>query len=1164
MKVFARSAEKLGNNSLKGWVRKKSKHTEAETVPTNDEMLNTTAVEEANAAETVPHATGKHHTVSASKSDESNQHAVTATEQTTPQPTDAAPSSHNPNQPHSSSDPTAPVQSEHHDHKTPWAWIASGSAVLGGVAVATSSHGGDSHEPVKVNHMPMDGGTGDGGLSLGDVYGKEYYLDYFGYQDQDGDALKAFIVTKLDVGKGSLTIDGVPVYEGQVIPADKIHRIKWYSAEPTNGTFQFLVQDNGGTANGGVDTNPDPVIYHLHAYEKLIQPDVNWFTRGQGDNETITPASLTSATTIVRDASGSVDPTVEPNILQQWGLYAIGTKGFTTNSITGLKSVWTNYSGKNIPVLVWDIGVDRTHNDLNDNYNAARTNTLAAAIGYSGDLGSNVPAYDASGNRTDWHGTAVAGVIAAEANGSGTVGVAYNAQISAINDGKITDTQFTTALNNTAPFKVVNNSWGVQHWGDYIKASNLNDLLVGWNNAASKGVVNVTSAGNWNINANQEWQKTGPNTIVVAALEQNATTAGGYRAAEYSGYGSNVLVTAPGSSILTTNLSGTYGYVSGTSFSTPMVVGVIALMDEANSKLTVSDIKNILAYSSAGVGSIYESSARANEDFKWKYDNSTFSNGGGLHYSEDYGYGIVNAYNAVRMAEVWSFFTSTQGAASMAVGSNSTVTAIKDATAAGVTSVTTIPITVAAGTILDDVQLTLSLTHQYFLDLKIYLQAPDGTRMMLHNGSAKGLQVTSTEWALAGTDDTADAGFNYTFDVEGFRGVASGGAWNLVIEDSKYESSQTSANAFVKSVSFSGIGTVDNANNVYHYTDEYFTERAQSGQSGRATLNDTNGGTDWIDSSAVFYNTTINLTAHTSSVDKNNTPTNLADDIAYIAIGSNTTIENVVTGDGNDILTGNEQDNKLYGMRGDDKLYGMAGNDRFIGGEGNDYMNGGDGIDDTVSYSSAKGGVTVDLRITTAQNTGSAGMDTIVNIENVVGSSYDDVIHGNSVLWTPSNPPANLSLERNNLLGGDGNDTIYGGDGDDVLYGGLGNDLLVGGDGKDIFYFDTALGANNVDTIDMSWVKDMRGDWFALAKSIFSKVTADSSGWLSVGQFYKADNAVQGVDADDYVVLDTKSGKMYYDADGAGGAASVLFADIIETTPGLTLAAITNQQFFVL
>jgi Ca2+-binding RTX toxin-like protein len=156
-----------------------------------------------------------------------------------------------------------------------------------------------------------------------------------------------------------------------------------------------------------------------------------------------------------------------------------------------------------------------------------------------------------------------------------------------------------------------------------------------------------------------------------------------------------------------------------------------------------------------------------------------------------------------------------------------------------------------------------------------------------------------------------------------------------------------------------------------------------------------------------------------------------------------TDIENLIGSDYDDILTGDGAANILIGGDGVDELHGAAGDDVLEGGAGNDLMTGGAGID-TVSYAGVmvsstdpdqKTGVTADLGDPTQQNTVRAGLDTMSEMENLVGSDYDDILTGDG--------------GANVLVGGTGDDRLYGAGGDDLLVGQAGDDTLDGGGGTD-------------------------------------------------------------------------------------------------------------------
>jgi Ca2+-binding RTX toxin-like protein len=129
------------------------------------------------------------------------------------------------------------------------------------------------------------------------------------------------------------------------------------------------------------------------------------------------------------------------------------------------------------------------------------------------------------------------------------------------------------------------------------------------------------------------------------------------------------------------------------------------------------------------------------------------------------------------------------------------------------------------------------------------------------------------------------------------------------------------------------------------------------------------------------------------------------------------------------------------------------------------------------------------------------------------------------------------------IAGAGGNDVIGGGAGDDVLVGGGGNDVLTGGDGSDRFYFETLMGKSNVDTI-----KDFvtGTDKIVLSAQFFGKFTGSGAG-IPIA----TDNLIVGAgatakakDGDDYLVYDTNTDMLYYDADGNGSGAAVAFVKV--------------------
>ena len=196
-------------------------------------------------------------------------------------------------------------------------------------------------------------------------------------------------------------------------------------------------------------------------------------------------------------------------------------------------------------------------------------------------------------------------------------------------------------------------------------------------------------------------------------------------------------------------------------------------------------------------------------------------------------------------------------------------------------------------------------------------------------------------------------------------------------------------------------------------------------------------------------------------------------------------IEHLRGSDFNDTLTGNSGNNTLSGIGGNDTLNGGSGNDTLIGGIGNDLLNGGTGSDNA-SYATATAVVTVNLNLIGAQNTGGAGNDTLLSIEHLTGTNFNDNLYleegvdnstvnggaGNDFLYASYSFDFRLNGEAgdDHLVSGHGIGTLNGGAGNDHLESSEGG-VLNGGDGNDvpeanyIFGFNTILNGNAGDDV---------------------------------------------------------------------------------------------------
>ena len=178
---------------------------------------------------------------------------------------------------------------------------------------------------------------------------------------------------------------------------------------------------------------------------------------------------------------------------------------------------------------------------------------------------------------------------------------------------------------------------------------------------------------------------------------------------------------------------------------------------------------------------------------------------------------------------------------------------------------------------------------------------------------------------------------------------------------------------------------------------------------------------------------------------------NIEGTVYHDSLGGNDLNNYIWGGDGWDSIGGEGGNDVLYGEAGIDSIDGGNGNDWIDGGAGDDYLWGGLGID-TLSYATATSAVYVTLgNGPTTVNTLGAGVDYIVDFEDLVGTIYNDSLGGNDL--------------NNAIWGGNGWDVLDGMRGNDTLIGGAGVDTLIGGLGADTLMYhrgDIGTGVDNV------------------------------------------------------------------------------------------------------
>ncbi|MFE2483963.1 S8 family serine peptidase [Streptomyces mirabilis] len=362
----------------------------------------------------------------------------------------------------------------------------------------------------------------------------------------------------------------------------------------------------------------------------------------------------------------------EPLEADQWDLRAIGAD----------KAAKTNPGSKNVTVAVIDVGVDDTHPDIAPNFSPSQS---ANCVGGKPDTtyGAWRPV-----NADHYHGTHVAGEIAAARNGIGVAGVAPGVKVSGITVAEPDASQLFYPESVVCAFvfaadhgvEITNNSYYVDPWlynclddpdqRAIVDAVNRAQLY-----AQKKGTLNVAAAGNSNddLDSNALVDASSPDdstavtrTVdphkcfdvptqlpgVVTVASTGVTGAKSY----FSSYGKGVIdVAAPGGDkyqipdtpskngrILSTMPNNQYGFLQGTSMATPHVAGVAALLKSKYPWASPAQLQALLKAEADNPGcptAPYDGNGDGVVDATCV---------GGKHVNGFYGAGIVNALRAVK------------------------------------------------------------------------------------------------------------------------------------------------------------------------------------------------------------------------------------------------------------------------------------------------------------------------------------------------------------------------------------------------------------------------------------------------------------------------------------------------------------------------------------
>ena len=678
--------------------------------------------------------------------------------------------------------------------------------------------------------------------------------------------------------------------------------------------------------------------------------------------------------------------------IQQPQLYGY-SYGPTSVYGSNITQAWQYSSGGGITVGLMDDGFDAATTATFGNFSTV----LSRAFG-STTIGEPAGGY---------HGTTTAGMIAATGVNNTPDGLAPDATVFGV---KVTFSTATTAMLAQAEqyaasaASVVNNSWGFSGYGtgepintDYaVWYAAIQGAVAG--GRGGLGDVVTFSAGNDRQNAdNLAVQPVTADYRVIAVAASNANGTVG----SYSNPGAALLVAAIGESVAIAAIGGSGNMViSGTSYSAPSVAAIATLMLGVNPTLGWRDVQEILADAS------YVPAPSAGG---FAYNGARTVNGGGMHFSNDLGYGVVDANVAVNLARAW---TEQSTSANLAVATVSQTGSF----GVGVNALVRSTVAASAAMRVQHVQVTIKDTDLPVAWSRITLMSPSGMQSVLVDRTG----------LLNGKDQTGG------LDVSGsvitsnaFWGESTTGTWTLQIQDI---GGQTVGS--VKSWSLTLLGdTAATVQTPLVYTPEFAALAAGAAASARRVV--TPGTSTTIDLIALPGTTKINLNGGAGMIDGVN-----------VTVGSGLKNANADGSTGTVTLTGlSKGGSELTGGDGVSALIG-AGNDSIYAGLG------------TTTITTGTGGSLVTLSTVSgsAIAVNSGGGDRIycglATVSIVTGGGKGDTVYDQS---------AGLSFINGNAASmvyqGSGTVTVQAGNGGGTYYAGTGgNSRLTAGAGVVTFY----------------------------------------------------------------------------------------------------------------
>lgn len=315
----------------------------------------------------------------------------------------------------------------------------------------------------------------------------------------------------------------------------------------------------------------------------------------------------------------SYDYDADPQFSNQWA-----------HTATKIAEAWSlGIYGNDATVAVLDSGIYE-HTDLAEN--------LLPGVNF-------VPPLDADGNptgepldKTDMtdtvgHGTSVAGIICAAANGKGVVGAAHRAKVLPLKVAATSTFKASYVANAimtaiSRGVDVISMSFGFYSDGDALSTTLYDAVEL----ALDFNIIVVAAAGNDGQNSKGSKYSYPASYDGVISVANLMRSGGGYTCSPSSQHNDKVTIIAPGTSVYSTRTNGSYSAVSGTSFSAPYIAAVAALAKSVDKNITPAHFRELLIATA---------------------DKSLLN---GAERSDYYGYGLVNAGALLRaLAKEQSF-----------------------------------------------------------------------------------------------------------------------------------------------------------------------------------------------------------------------------------------------------------------------------------------------------------------------------------------------------------------------------------------------------------------------------------------------------------------------------------------------------------------------------